>query len=120
MRQAEAAPGAQHIISTRQGTPQREARNLTLYIGYTVAEICSMISSGACPERLMSRSTRFTRSKCTPPCIDTRRSSSGLRAAAAGFRTSATLCLGLLRTEVTGRLWLQESERQMAVHKQAN
>lgn len=28
---------------------------------------CWMISSGPCPLLLMSRSTRFTRSKCTPP-----------------------------------------------------
>ncbi len=39
---------------------------------------CWMISSGACPERLMSRSTRLTRSRCTPPVTLTRRSSSGL------------------------------------------
>ena len=51
---------------------------LALYMGYTVSLICWMISSGSCPDRLMSRSTRLTRSKCTPPRTDTRRSSSGL------------------------------------------
>lgn len=38
-----------------------------------------MISSGPWPERVMSRITRLTRSKCTPPVIDTRRSSMGLQ-----------------------------------------
>ena len=40
---------------------------------------CWMISSGAWPERWMSRRTRLTRSKCTPPLMDTIRSSMGLQ-----------------------------------------
>ena len=36
---------------------------------------CCMISSGACPDLSMSRKTRLTRSKCTPPVMDTLRSS---------------------------------------------
>jgi hypothetical protein len=48
-----------------------------LYIGYTVSDIWWMMSSGAWPERSMSRITRFTRSKCTPPEMDTRKSCSG-------------------------------------------
>lgn len=76
-RRHSAAPGAR--------LPQPQANHgtsLATHICYVLCRVqhtcprtCWMISSGAWPERLMSRSTRLTRSKCTPPVMDTRRSS---------------------------------------------
>lgn len=43
----------------------------------TVSDIWWIISSGSWPTRWMSRKTRFTRSKWTPPVTDTRRSIKG-------------------------------------------